>query len=268
MGVANNRQDRLFAERDKRRYLDVYLAGPMRGYDQFNFPAFDAAAERLRQLGHTVFSPAERDRGIGFDETKNSLEGFSVTDAMQADLAYIIRPETDGIVLLPGWEKSKGANIEKTVAEAVGKRVMYYKDGLLLSTDPLGVKPEAPPATTNTEQAGGTRFSSGKPSMWHAPWMGLMEVCRVSTYGGKKYAPLDWERGQSFSTLLNSGMRHMLQAMSNPLSRDEESGLLHLGHAAWNLLTLLHFVETGRTDLDDITKWQGVSTAEKARLAA
>lgn len=106
----------------------------------------------------------------------------------------------------------------------------------------------------NTERAGGTRYSSGKPPLCWAPWLGMREVGRVAQYGASKYAPKDYLRGQSFSTLLNSAMRHMLIAMHEPLSRDTESRLLHVGHAAWNLLTLLHFVEQDRADeLDDVT---------------
>lgn len=117
-------------------------------------------------------------------------------------------------------------------------------------------------AQGNTEKAGGTRYSSGKPTMTWSPWLGMMEVCRVSTMGAKKYAPLDWLAGQSFSTLMSSAMRHMLKAATSPLARDEDSGLLHLGHAAWNILAALHFIEQGRDHLfDDVTCWHGCTAS-------
>lgn len=118
---------------------------------------------------------------------------------------------------------------------------------------------DAPQTEANTESAGGSRFSAGKPQMWMAPWGGMMEVCRVAEFGAKKYAPMDYRSGQSFSTLLNSGMRHLLAAIRDPQSRDPESGLLHLGHLAWNVLCLLDHLASGRDDLDDITPWQGVT---------
>lgn len=113
----------------------VYLAGPMRGYPQFNFPAFHAAASLLRAQGYEVFSPAERDEGIygagfatgntlGSEELATKTHSFNIREAMFADLEYICK-EADAVFLLPGWEKSKGANAEKATAEAIGIEVRY-----------------------------------------------------------------------------------------------------------------------------------------------
>lgn len=102
----------------------IYLAGPMRGYEDFNFPAFDAAAAWLRDFGWVVLSPADRDRDHGFDETANTMEGFDLEAAMRHDLTWVI--EADGIVLLPGWEESTGARIERLVAETCGKQTWLW----------------------------------------------------------------------------------------------------------------------------------------------
>lgn len=109
--------------------MKIYLAGPMRGYKDFNFPAFDYAAAKLREEGHDVFSPAERDRkkygdNINKSETGNEQEaasnvGFSLREALGADMEYIAY-HAEGIALLPGWEKSSGANAENALAVALG----------------------------------------------------------------------------------------------------------------------------------------------------
>lgn len=105
-----------------------YTAGPMRGYDYFNFPAFDEAAEWLRDKGWDVISPAEHDRELGLDETlcPELPDWFSLENAMRFDLASVI--QTDAIVLLPGWWRSEGARKEATVAMWCGRDVYFLGD--------------------------------------------------------------------------------------------------------------------------------------------
>jgi hypothetical protein len=114
--------------------MKLYLAGPMRGYPQFNFPAFHAAAAKLRAEGHDVFSPAENDNERhGKDISKDNLtgdeavaakeHGFNLREALAIDLSYICK-EAEGIALLPGWERSKGAKAERATALALGLKVI------------------------------------------------------------------------------------------------------------------------------------------------
>ena len=113
----------------------VYLAGPMRGYPEFNFPAFHAAARMLREAGHHVFSPAEKDierhgKDISADnatgDVKEATEkhGFSLRDALHDDMVWICKHAT-AIALLPGWENSNGANAEHALAKALGLHFIY-----------------------------------------------------------------------------------------------------------------------------------------------
>ena len=110
--------------------MKVYLAGPMRGIPEFNFPAFHAGAARLRAAGHFVFCPAERDiEKTGVDISKgnatgdNALaeaqHGFNLREALKDDLVFICL-EADAIALLPGWENSKGVQAERATAIALG----------------------------------------------------------------------------------------------------------------------------------------------------
>jgi hypothetical protein len=97
----------------------------MRGIKDFNFPAFDAAAAELRSHGHEVFNPAEKDRDHDpegktwksetGDIVAAEAKGFNRRVAIRADLNYIM-DHADAIALLPGWEKSKGANAELWLA--------------------------------------------------------------------------------------------------------------------------------------------------------
>lgn len=113
----------------------IYLAGPMRGYPEFNFPAFMAAAAELRERGHTVFNPAERDNQHhgtdiskgnhnGCEELAARVHGFNLREALAADLEFICK-EAEAIALLPGWEKSKGACAEHAAAHALGLEVIF-----------------------------------------------------------------------------------------------------------------------------------------------
>lgn len=90
----------------------------MRGIKDFNFPAFDAVAKVARENGYTIYSPAEHDRESGFDETKDSLEGFDMHAAFRWDIEAILK--SDEILLLPDWRTSSGVAIELVVARAIG----------------------------------------------------------------------------------------------------------------------------------------------------
>jgi len=117
----------------------IYVAGPMRGKPDFNFPAFEAATKYLRKLGHEVFNPAERDLTAGFKSVGMtghedlSEEGFDLRAALAADLAYITL-EADALCVLPGWENSAGARAEVATAHALG--LLVVREGGFLSSRP------------------------------------------------------------------------------------------------------------------------------------
>jgi hypothetical protein len=90
----------------------LYLAGPMTGLPEFNFPAFHAEAKRLRSLGFDVVNPAE----VNADTT------MSWSACMKKDIPELLT--CDGVALLDGWAKSKGATLERHVAMEVGLFVL------------------------------------------------------------------------------------------------------------------------------------------------
>lgn len=103
----------------------AYLAGPMRGIHEYNFPAFYAAAAALRAHGLDVWSPAENDvNQDGFDPAKDTAH--PMRHYMKRDLPAVLN--ADMVCVLPGWEKSQGAQLEVHVARACGIPVYNAHD--------------------------------------------------------------------------------------------------------------------------------------------
>lgn len=114
--------------------MKLYLAGPMTGYKDFNFPAFHSAAAELRAQGHEVFNPAEKDienagteeifKGEGNVDVLVKKGGPTLRECLALDLVWICE-HAEGIALMQGWEKSKGANAENATAIALGLKRMF-----------------------------------------------------------------------------------------------------------------------------------------------
>lgn len=94
--------------------MRLYLAGPMSGLPDFNYPAFMAESDRLHKLGYHVENPA--------------------TNPEQADWAGYLRLALtqlltcEAVALLPDWEGSKGAQLETHVAKALGMPLLMADD--------------------------------------------------------------------------------------------------------------------------------------------
>jgi hypothetical protein len=102
-----------------------YLAGPMSGIPQFNFPAFFAAAAELRARGYDIVSPAELDDEEDKGAALKSVDGAPGTgtsggqktwaDFLARDVK-LIADKVQGIIYLqPNWYKSRGARLESFV---------------------------------------------------------------------------------------------------------------------------------------------------------
>jgi len=89
--------------------MKVYIAGPMTGLPDFNYPAFFQAAERLVDAGHEPINPARSEGRSGC---------ATWLHYMRASLRDIA--DADGIALLPGWQNSDGARIERGLGRDLG----------------------------------------------------------------------------------------------------------------------------------------------------
>lgn len=106
--------------------MRTYIAGPMTGYVDLNFPAFHAKAKEQRALGYEVINPAEINGGA--DElvacAVMSKEELQVhwQKCMRNDIAGLLTCER--IVMLDGWENSRGATLEHHIAKSLGFEVL------------------------------------------------------------------------------------------------------------------------------------------------
>jgi hypothetical protein len=95
----------------------------MRGYEQYNFPLFNRVADELRRLGTEVYNPAEKDLSDGFTPDQTwTIERHIKASRVNVEALL----QTDIVVLLPGWERSRGACMEVEVARHLGLPVIVW----------------------------------------------------------------------------------------------------------------------------------------------
>lgn len=95
----------------------LYIAGPMSGLPDSNYPAFNAAAAVLRAAGHTVLNPAE-----------NPAPPEGHPDPWQYYMRMSLKQiaDAEALYMLDGWTISKGATLEFNIAAEM-KIPAYYQ---------------------------------------------------------------------------------------------------------------------------------------------
>jgi len=69
----------------------------------------------------------------------------------------------------------------------------------------------------------------------------LLLLGEVAGFGATKYARYNFMKGYDWSLSFDACQRHLL-AFWGGEDTDDESGLPHLGHAAWHCLAMLSFM--------------------------
>lgn len=87
--------------------MKIYIAGPMTGLPELNFPAFFEAEKQIIRAGHTPINPARNPPNLEYEE--------------YVEIALILVRASNAITLLSGWEKSPGANVEYYYAKSLGR---------------------------------------------------------------------------------------------------------------------------------------------------
>lgn len=98
----------------RKRY---YIAGPITGEDQVDIQlSFYRMERRLLDSGHKAYNPAALPNGLPWGAY------------MQTALAVLCSGQIDGIIMLRGWSRSNGAQIERLAAQAIGIPIFYEDD--------------------------------------------------------------------------------------------------------------------------------------------
>lgn len=98
--------------------MKIYISGPMTGLPDYNFPAFNEAARKLRTLGFAVVNPVELNAHLGTDADWHVY--------LRNDIRALC--DCDVVALLPGWEDSNGAHLELHLAHRMGLKVVQVED--------------------------------------------------------------------------------------------------------------------------------------------
>lgn len=109
---------------------EIYIAGPMSGIEDHNKPAFLAAEEYLVALWQdaeesiNIFNPINHEASMMVQKglVRSTQEAYRMCMAIDCD--YLCKHATD-IYMLKGWENSKGAMAEWTLAKCLGLNILY-----------------------------------------------------------------------------------------------------------------------------------------------
>jgi hypothetical protein len=113
--------------------MKIYIAGPMSGVEDFNFPLFFETEKKLKELGYEVINPAHNDG----ETVEEALASAGTPERPTNSWAYYMRRDlpsvlsVDALCVLPGWQRSKGASLEVQVAQALGLPIYVLKGGEL-----------------------------------------------------------------------------------------------------------------------------------------
>lgn len=103
------------------------------------------------------------------------------------------------------------------------------------------------------------KSKEGKVRFSISPMVGIDLVLKVGEFGAKKHGELGYTKGFPISYWIDAAFRHIfIQWLLKKEDNDQESGLPHLAHGAWNILAALQqmllkpeFDDRSRQDIDE-----------------
>ena len=126
--------------------------------------------------------------------------------------------------------------------------------------------PPAPPPRKQGDKmklTEGTKYDTNKPRYDLLDAYALHQIVLVYTFGAAKYEDDNWSKGISWKRVFAASMRHLWSFWRGE-EIDSESGLPHLAHAAWNIITLLNYSKY-RREFDDRPKYDEMEAKNDTR---
>lgn len=242
--------------------MKLYVAGPMTGFENFNRAWFDEAENVLHLNGHDVHTPVKGD--IEFYGSWEEAITHPWQEHLTRDVGRLLEGDFDAIVLLPGWEASRGARLEFATATDVMQLPSYdYAPELVDGMKPHFVMHEENPLRQR-QVTGGVKDNVGKSRVDLIPSKPLIGVGNVLGYGARKYKPNNWRLGLKWSETIGSAMRHLLAFMDGE-DFDAENNLPHIDEALCQILFQSEYWHAG-TGIDD--RWASQSAADREAAKA
>lgn len=202
----------------------IYLSGPMTDMPDFNYPAFNAEAARLRALGYDVVNPAENPPQASWAEY------------MRYDIPLLLTCDT--LALLPGWHTSKGARMEHYIAAGLGMFKVSSAEVLKPST----AHTKSPDAAVNGEFGDAYQGAREDLAIWKRRALDAEQALREEVaISGRLVDALNEESGPTF--------------MGEPLVSDKTEAVALLAEAVEVLREVIDAAEAGET-LGSETTWR------------
>jgi hypothetical protein len=111
----------------------------MTGIKDFNFPAFFDMAAKLKAIGVDSENPADNDGPdleTALQNANNLNSAKTWQEYMRTDIRRVL--DSDGIVVLPGWQQSRGAKLEVYIARTLHIPVFCWRNGLVPLLEVIG----------------------------------------------------------------------------------------------------------------------------------
>lgn len=193
----------------------VYISGPMTGLPELNFPAFRYAATALRAMGFKVTNPVD----LNPDPTADWYR------CMRTDIKALC--DCDGLVLLPGWEASKGAHLELHLAHRLGMRVatldqLLDEKGLRADWDRLllgstETQPAPPPELVFLPTTAQLHHLDNQLAELSTYYMAERDAARQKAMASKQRGALDRQRRHQAAAAAWGAALHQLARLAAPI---------------------------------------------------